>query len=419
MTKSASYLGLAPGAYEPISPAHQQLAFSKEEYLSRIRKVRQAMADEGIDLLYVTTPEHICYLHGYFASWYKANSPMRYPQFYGTVIHVDHDDFIHFDNPTELPVLAKTSISTDHVFFPSREASIVLPFITGELKARGWLKGTVAMEYWSYVPNRAVSTMLEGAFLAEGCRVVDGSTILRRIRRAKSPAEVSYIEKAVALADIGHEAIRSCMRPGMTELEVFGEATRAMMAAGSEFPALIPIFNATEVKEGRPVSAGHSMAGRKVINKGEFLTADLCGVYNRYHGNVMRGFFLGDPPKAMVEQHKKASGVYDVISRDVKAGMTVRDVNAVLRDYYKSVGLWDEPGWALGYELGLSLPPDWVGDFFFHFKDEKYLDRVFEENMVTNFESLFNTWLIDTCVYTKSGTRFMSKLPPEVIPVDG
>jgi Xaa-Pro aminopeptidase len=192
-----------------------------------------------------------------------------------------------------------------------------------------------------------------------------------------------------------------------------------MMAAGSEFPALIPIFNATEVKDGRPVSAGHSMAGRKVINKGEFLTADLCGVYNRYHGNVMRGFFLGDPPQAMVEQHRRAAGVYDVISREVKAGMTVRDFNAVLKEYYESVGLWESPGWALGYELGLSLPPDWVGDFFFHFKDEKYLDRVFEENMVTNFESLFNTWLIDTCVYTKSGTRFMSKLPPEVIAVDG
>ena len=159
----------------------------------------------------------------------------------------------------------------------------------GELKARGWLGGTVALEYWSYVPNRAISTMFEGAFLAEGCRVVDGSAIVRRARRVKSPAEIAYIEKAVALADIGHQTIRRSLRPGMTELELFGEVTRDMMAAGSEFPALIPIFNAVPVHDGQSAATGHAMAGRKKIQPGEMLKADLCGVYHRYHGNVMRG----------------------------------------------------------------------------------------------------------------------------------
>lgn len=411
------YMGLAPGAFEALPEEARDLAFSREEYLSRIRRVRQFMAEQKIDLLYVTTPDHICYLHGFFASWYKANSPMRYPQLYGTAIHVDHDEFLHFDNPTELPVLAKTSISTENRFFASREASPNLAFIMSELKAKGWLGGTVAMEHWSYVPNRAVSTMLEGAFLAEGCRVVDGSSLVRRARRVKSPTEIAYIEKAVAIADIGHQAIREHMRPGITELELFGEVTRAMMAAGGEFPALIPIFNAVPLRDGRPVSAGHAMAGRKVIQAGEFLTADLCGVYNRYHGNVMRGFYLGEPSKEMVEQNRRAAGVFDVIKTDIRAGMTVREVNQRLQRYYKEVGLWGTPGWALGYELGLSLPPDWVGEFYFHLADDKYLDRVFEENMVTNFESLFNTWLIDTCVYGKNGTRVLSKTPLEVIAV--
>jgi Xaa-Pro aminopeptidase len=408
---------MAPGEFEALPDEARDLAFPPEEYRARLRKVRALMAEQKIDLLYVTTPEHVCWLHGYFASWYKANSPMRYPQLYGTAIHVDHDDFIHFDNPTEHPVLAKTSVSTDNRFFQSREASDNIPFIVGELKAKGWLEGRLAMEHWSYVPNRAISTMLEGAFLAEGCQVIDGSRILRQARLVKSPAEIAHIEKAVAFADIGCQAIVEHMRPGITELDLFGEVTHAMMKAGSEFPALIPIFNATPVKDGRPISAGHAMAGRKVIREGELLTADLCGVYYRYHGNVMRGFYLGDPPKAMVEQHKKAAGVYDVLRSEIKAGMTVREVNERLKRYYEEVGLWGTAGWALGYELGLSLPPDWVGDFYFNLRDDKYLDRVFEENMVTNFESLFNTWLIDTCVYGRNGTRLLSKTPLALIPV--
>jgi Xaa-Pro aminopeptidase len=416
-SEQKKFIGLAPGTFEPLPSDHSDLAFERSEYLSRIRRVRERMAEQKIDLLYVTTPDHVCYLHGFFASWYKANGPMRYPQLYGTAIHVDHDDFIHFDNPTELPVLAKTSISTDNRFFSSREAAPNLAFILTELKTRGWLKGTIGLEFWSYVPNPAISTMLQGAFLAEGCRVVDASAIVRRTRLTKSPAELAYIEKAVEFADIGHDTIRSRLRPGITELELFGEVTAAMMAAGSEFPALIPIFNSVPVRAGKPLSAGHAMAGRKVIKDGELLTADLCGVYNRYHGNVMRGFYLGDPPREMIDQHRRAAGAFDVLRNDVRAGMSVREGIAILKRYYEKVDLWNEPGWGLGYELGLSLPPDWVGEFYFNLRDDKYLDRVFEENMVTNYESLFNTWLIDTCVYGREGTRVLSRTPLELISV--
>ena len=175
MANSDAYVGMTPGVVEEWPAEHRDLAFSRAEYLERLGRLRAAMAEHKIDLLYVTTPDHVAYLHGYAASWYKANSPMRWPQLYGTAIHVDCDDFIHFDNPTELPVLGKTSVSTDNRFFPSNDTTPCLAFIMGELRARGWLGGTVGLEHWSYLPNRAISTMLEDAFLAEGCRVVDAS----------------------------------------------------------------------------------------------------------------------------------------------------------------------------------------------------------------------------------------------------
>ena len=116
----------------------------------------------------------------------------------------------------------------------------------------------------------------------------------------------------------------------------------------------------------------------------------------------------------MMENVERAAGAFDVMAGEVKAGMTVGEVIAVLRRYYREVGLWDKPGWALGYELGLSLPPDWVGEFYFHFHDTEGLERVFEENMVTNYESMFNTWLVDTLVYGKETTRMLSETPLEL-----
>ena len=408
---ATTILGLTPGALEPWPEQDRDIAFSAAEYHERIRRVRKRMAKENIDLLYVTVPDHVAYLHGYMISWYKANGPMRYPQLYGTAIHVDSDEFIHFDNPTELPVLQKTSVSTDNRFFPSRDGAPNIAFVMNELRAKGWLNGTVGLEYWGYVPNRAISTMLEGAFLAEGCRVVDASALVRRVRRVKSPAEIAYIRKGVEIADIGHATVMATARPGMTELEVYGETLRAMMKAGGESPALVHSFTSGPIRGGRPISHGHAMMGRKVIRAGEFLKIDIAGVYHRYHGNVQRGYVMGDPPKAMVERTRLAAGAFDVFATEVKAGMTVREVNGIMRRYYEGVGLWNEPGWGLGYELGLSLPPDWVGEFYFNVRDERWLDRVFKPNMVTNYESMFNTWLVDTCVYTPTGSPFMSKTP--------
>lgn len=414
-------VGLTPGVFDPTAVGEPRLAFPPEEYAARLERLCELAAAAGIDLLWLTTPDAICWLHGFLASWYKANSPMRYPQCYGTAIFVPERRMIHFDNPSEAPVLAYTSVSRDNRFLPDREAAPNITFIMEQLGREGWLGGTVGMEFWSYVPNRAISTMFEGAFRMHGCAVVDASAVSRRARRVKSALEIAAIEQAMAICDIGHQAIMEHLRPGITELELFGRVTAAMMAAGGEWPALIPIFNVTAIVNGRPQNIGHSMAGRVTIEAGQLLKADLCGVWNRYHANALRGYFVGPrPPEELASLYRRAAGVYAVFEREVRAGMTVGEVNGLLRRYYEDVGLWRETeGWALGYELGLSLPPDWVGDFYFNVGDHKYLDRVFEENMVTNFESEFDTALIDTIVYGRDGSRVLSRTPRELIAVGG
>jgi hypothetical protein len=50
-------------------------------------------------------------------------------------------------------------------------------------------------------------------------------------------------------------------------------------------------------------------------------------------------------------------------------------------------------------------------------RDDKYLERVFEANMVTNYESIFNTALIDTLAYEPAQTRVLSRTPLEIFAV--
>jgi Xaa-Pro aminopeptidase len=397
----------------------RRLAFTEEEYRDRQNRLRALMRRDGIDLLYVTTPEVVAYLHGFYCGWYKANGPMRYPQMYGTAIHAHGDKMIHFDHPTEMPLLREMSVSRDNRYYQSREGAVNLRFILDELKKEGLLKGKVGMEFHSYLPNRVISHMFEDGFRERGCTVVDASAMTREVRRVKSPAEIALMTKAIHVCDVGHQAILDFARAGKTELEVMGEVTHVMMKEGGELPALIHVFNVHQLVGDRVAASGHAMPSTRKIERNHVLHADLCGVLNRYHGNLLRGYFFGDPPEKLVQRYDLAGQAIDHAVTHLRAGMTVREVNKVLRTYCESCGLMNEEGWVLGYELGLSLPPDWVGDFYFNIEDELYLERVFEPGMVTNLEILFGTAMIDTLIWQKNGLENPARTPRKLFVLPG
>ena len=379
--------------------------FADDEYRARLRRTREAMAELGIEALILTAPEGMCYLHNYQASWYRANSPTIWPALAATAVHVEHDHLIHFDQLDELLCLYKTSLTVDRRFYPDESLEGGLRFLTQELKAQGWLGGTVGLEFRSCVPNPVISQMMKESFEGEGCTVVDGSMVMRTIRLVKSPREIAHMEEAARIADIGHAAIRESVRPGVTELEVFGNALAAMLAAGGEMPAI------NQGVQSGPMAIARGLSSRRVILEGEDLFADLCGVLHRYHANVCRHYLLGEPSQSQRRLFEAAGGAFDVLCQEACDGAPVAEVNRSLRDYYKQAGIWHRRMWVGGYELGISFPPDWVGEFVFAAEDEAP-EGVFRSGMVTNFESVFRTGLIDTIVYEKEGARRLSKTRP-------
>ena len=70
-----------------------EIVFSIEEYAQRLTRVRAGMAAAGIDTLYLTSPEAICYLSGYRAEWYQAQGPKSWLPVSGLAVHADADDY--------------------------------------------------------------------------------------------------------------------------------------------------------------------------------------------------------------------------------------------------------------------------------------------------------------------------------------
>jgi Xaa-Pro aminopeptidase len=403
---------------EQCNPA-MELGFSLAEYRSRLQVIRRQMAAANIDLLWLMAPESLYYVSGYSCEWYQAQSPKQWPATSGIAVHVDHDDFIMFDTPSEKVMCRFVTCAEDIRTFPIDNRRDGIGFIMDELRAAGWLGGHVGMELYSYRPNPAISARFRAAFEAEGCAIIDGSDILREVRWLKSPQEIAYIEHAARITDIGIDAAKNAIRPGVTELDVYGEIIHAMAKAGGENPSItLPVLS------GPKANTGHALASRKVIMAGEQVNIDVSGVYWRYHANAARSFYVGEPPRDVLDYHARSSGVFEVIASILKPGLSVGELVRAARQYYDDVGIWSDAGWVGGYELGIGFPPDWVGNFVYEMSDADS-EKLFEPRTCVNFESQFFsprmsgiTYYICTLLFKEDVAELPVKAPRELVVID-
>lgn len=398
-----------------ISGTDPHVAFSEEEYASRLARLQRAMAEDGVDTLILSSPEAQNWLHGLALRWYKANGPRDWRPLTCTVVRVDAG-YILFEGVEHTEMIRRTSVARDVRLLPRYERNGMLRFIVSEITREGWVAGSrVGVELFSAIPNPAVSRMMEGALLDAGARVVDATLTARRVRMIKSAAEIVAVKKAAEICDAGLLHLASVLRPGMTELEAHGELIRGLSAAGGEPAGLHQVAFVGLAALG----VYHEISGHRIITEDDFLDVDPCGVYKRYHSNRSQLYTFTEPPKGAVELLDLLAGAFDILTERARPGVRIGDVNAELYGYYRDAGVFElnTNVWIGGYEMGIAFPPDWVGEWKFTVVDGENDDRVFEAGMVANFESMCGIGLLDSFVIEEDATRLLSKLPHEIMVV--
>ncbi|NQV43814.1 MAG: aminopeptidase P family protein [Rhodospirillales bacterium] len=394
--------------------------FTREEYQSRLGRIREQMAVQNIDLLFLTSPEAMNWVSGYQCEWYQAQSPMAWPATSGIAIHVNHDKFILFDTEREQILARYCTVSTDSRVFPPDSMRDGTSFIISELQAEGWLPGTVGLEMWSYRPNRVLSLRTEERFSSAGAKVVDATQLVRDLRGIKSKAEMDCIFEAARIADIGLNAAAAELRPGVTELEVYGAMVHAMAAAGGENPAITQ-----PVLAGNKSAAAHAMSSRRIMEAGDVVLVDCSGVFKRYHCNMARMFSLGEPDPDVKAITEKSVGSMKLLADMIRPNLPVRELYETMKGYYEDQGIWQERGYIGGYEMGIAFPPDWVGNFVYDVNSDMNIDRVFEPGMVVNYENQFFLphqaglfFMIESMAFLDDEARLLSTVPYDLMVIE-
>jgi len=184
----------------------------------------------------------------------------------------------------------------------------------------------------------------------EGIEVVDAKLILEQARVIKSPDELICMKAAIEVAEKGVSKMRSDLKPGMTEDELWSILHKTNIENGGEW------IECRILSSGERTNPWMQESSNKVIQQGEIVAfdTDMVGPYG-YCADISRAFVVGN--KFNDEQKKLYSMAMEQIdynSRLIKDGLSFKEFTEkswnLPEDYYPNrysvmvhgIGLCDE-----------------------------------------------------------------------------
>lgn len=387
------------------------LPFSIAEYRDRHERVRAAMAERRIDLLYVTSPANLFYLTAYEAIWYPNRLPL------GAVVNCARPEVIFFDW-TRHEGYVSTRVLCDEVVFVDYEHAPQM--VAGAFAEFGWTHRVIGIEWCSSNPAGPVMSSVADLLRQIGSTLVSGDWVVDQIRLYKSAVEIERIRRAAAVADSAMLQLQRDLRPGMTELEVSAHLTGLLAGRGSEIAAMAPLVNSGPTAW----SDTHAFPTRRPIQAGDVVAVDCCAVIDRYHANLGRTFAVGRPNSRAARMLDIAAGSILELQRAARVSDGPETAAAAADRYVRERIAADNVWWVGGYALGIAFPPSWVGHTYLA-NDGPEKCRL-RPGYVSNYENVFvdrsegfEAGYIDTIVMTDRGLEVLSSLPRGLLPSAG
>lgn len=298
--------------------------------MTRLKKLRQKMLEQGLDGLLVTEPYNRRYLSGFTGS--------------SGILIITHK---------------QQALATDSRYYeqvrqqcPDWELIEVGYKFTDKmlelLRQRGLGGRRVGFE----ANHLNVSTLHAWERALEGRLILTHTQgLVEELRMLKDESELASIKKAIALADEALAHITQWMKPGMAELQVAWELESYMRTHGASALAFEPV-----VASGPNSAKPHARATERVIKAGEPITLDFGCVVEGYCSDLTRTVCLGEPADdRYLNVWNTVYLAQQAALRGVKGGMTGEAVDSLARNLIKEAGFGDYFGHGLGHSLGLDV----------------------------------------------------------------
>jgi Xaa-Pro aminopeptidase len=293
----------------------------------RIKKLREKLNQENLDLLLVTSLPNIRYLCGFTGS--------------NGILLISKDKAI-FLTDFRYKEQVKKEVKGAEIKIPQKELFSFLPEIN-LLKGKR-IKAGFEEKYLTFQLYQRLKTLLPQVLWVPTENLVESLLV------TKDEEEIKKIKKAADISAKAYLEILPFFRPGTKESDIAAELEYRIKRNGGTGSAFEPI-----VASGLRSAMPHARASSKMLKKGEFVTLDFGASYDGYVCDITRTVVLGN---ATPRQKKIYNLVLKAQTRAVesaRSGMKGFELDKVSRDIIKKAGYQKYFGHGLGHGIGLLV----------------------------------------------------------------
>jgi Xaa-Pro dipeptidase len=124
---------------------------------------------------------------------------------------------------------------------------------------------------------------------------------------------------------------------------------------------------------------GHATWEGRTVQPGEHVFLEVGGCYRRYHTAMMRTVVLGELSDSMYQAQDKMKQALSAVHDYVQPGMTVSDVDNLVRNIISNNTVGARLITRSGYSIGIAFPPSWDEGYILSLKQGE--STILEEGM--------------------------------------
>ena len=317
----------------------------------RMARVRDAMAEQGLDALVLLGNTNVVYATG--AIWPLADSGRANFEQPVAVVMAD-DEWPHLFSPVQEDDRLRTELPPDHLHGP-----VYLDFDEGVQLFAAELAGLVgpgaviAMDEWTNALRR------EGSLL-QGKDPVDGGPVISRSKAVKTPDELALMRQGLRITERAIADVQATLAPGVRQTELTATFLRTIFEAGADANILDPIWQVmpARIADGPWTTTGDlacplSSTERQLV-EGDVLWVDTGVSYGGFHSDFGRTWVVGREPNATQRaQFERWRAIMDAVLGVTRAGATAADLTGAAIEAAGGIKPW-MPHFYLGHGLGID-----------------------------------------------------------------
>ncbi len=305
------------------------MILQERDFQERIERVQQMIADTDLDAVMVFSTE--CEPAGvrYFADYWSSfeTCAVLIPKTGSAALIVGPETLTYARSRSRLPNVIQVmdfreSSQPDYPGSPHPE----WPEILGQFKIR-----KLGLAGWYMFPYPIMLKIQKA--LGGVDQVVEADDIINRARIKKTPSELECLRKAARISEIGFRAVLDNIKPGMSEVELCGIATAAMLANGAEATGY-PIWCCSGPNSDQAISR----PSLRKVQRSEIIHFSIGAKCEGYSASVGRPVVLGPCPDNIRRLMQVGLDASDLTFELMQAGENSGKVAQKIHDFVKDQG---------------------------------------------------------------------------------